>query len=167
MKTLSGLLEDLIEERATDDPARYRQRLDTLLSRYRQLLVSIDNTSQYCSVIIPAKMIHENSLQLTNSLNSVSNAPIRFRDLADVRTALQGQIKVCDVLENLSGQVTELITRGNELIRQPSVPKYVQQDVQNIQKLYNEKVEIGQDYLSKLKVKKKEEIRVYGLVFVS
>lgn len=98
-------------------------------------------------------MIHENSLQLTNSLNSVSNAPIRFRDLPDVRTALQGQIKVCDVLEHLSGQVTELITRGNELIRQPSVPKYVQQDVQNIQKLYNEKVEIGQDYLSKLKVK--------------
>lgn len=97
-------------------------------------------------------MIHENTLQLTNSLNSVSNAPIRFRDLADVRTALQGQMKVCDVLENLSGQVMELIARGNELIRQPSVPKYVQQDVQNIQKLYNEKVEIGQDYLSKLKV---------------
>lgn len=117
-------------------------------------------------------MIHENTLQLTNSLNSVSNAPIRFRDLADVRTALQGQMKVCDVLENLSGQVMELIARGNELIRQPSVPKYVQQDVQNIQKLYNEKVEIGQDYLSKLKVnisKDENEGRkdlIYSLAFI-
>lgn len=152
VKTISTLLDELIEERATDDPPRYRQRLDTLLSRYRQLLVSIDNTSQYCSVIIPAKMIHENSLQLTNSLNNISNAPIRFRDLADVRTALQGQVKVCEVLDNLSQQVTELISRGNDLIRQPGVPKYVQQDVQNIQKLYHEKVEIAQDYSSKLKV---------------
>lgn len=156
VKTLSVLLDDLIEERATDDPARYRHRLDTLLSRYRQLLVSIDDTSQHCSILIPAKMIHENTSQLNTSLMNISNAPIHFRDLADVRTALQGQIKVCELLENLSQQVHELITRGNELIRQPSVPKYVQQDVQNIQRLYHEKVETAQDYLSKLKVKAQE-----------
>jgi len=156
VKTLSTLLDDLIEDRATDDPTRYRQRLDNLLSRYRQLLVTIDDTSQYCSIIIPAKMIHENSLQLNTALINISNAPIHFRDLADVRTALQGQIKVCDVLESLSQQVHDLITRGNELIKQPLVPKYVQQDVQSIQKLYNDKVEIAHDYLNRLKVREQE-----------
>ena len=155
VKTLSSLLDELIEDRATDDPSRYRQRLEILLSRYKQLLVSIDETSQSCSVIIPAKMIHENSLQLNTSLLNISNAPINFRDLADVRTALQGQIKVCDVLESFSHQVQELVTRGNELIRQPLVPKYVQQDIQNIQRLYNEKVQTAQDFLAKLKVIKK------------
>jgi predicted RNA-binding Zn ribbon-like protein len=100
-------------------------------------------------------MIHENSLQLNASLINISNAPIHFRDLTDVRTALQGQIKVCDVLENLSQQINELVARGNELIRQPGVPKYVQQDVQNIQKLYNEKVQSANDFLGKLKVKEK------------
>jgi hypothetical protein len=145
------VLDDLIEDRATDDPSRYRQRLEILLSRYKQLLVSIDETSQSCAVIIPAKMIHENSLQLNTSLLNISNAPIHFRDLADVRTALQGQIKVCDVLESFSHQVHELVTRGNELIRQPMVPKYVQQDIQNIQRLYNEKVQTAQDFLAKLK----------------
>jgi hypothetical protein len=152
VKTLSSLLDDLIEDRATDDPARYRQRLETLLSRYRQLLISIDEASQHCAVLIPAKMIHENSLQLNTSLLNISNAPINFRDLSDVRTSLQGQIKVCDILEHFSQQVTELVTRGNELIRQPSVPKYVQQDIQNIQKLYNDKVQTAQDFLAKLKV---------------
>ncbi len=160
MKTLSSLLDDLIEERATDDPTRYRQRLETLLTRYRQLLVSIDETSQYCSILIPAKMIHENSFQLNSSLMAISNAPIHFRDLSDVRVAVQGQMKVCDVLENLSQQVNELVTRGNELIRQPLVPKYVQQDVQNIQKLYNEKIQSAQDFLGKLKVKEKKEFKI-------
>jgi len=154
VKTITLLLDDLIEERATDDPARYRHRLDTLLSRYRQLLVSINETSQYCSLLIPAKMIHENSLHLNTSLINISNAPINFRDLSDVRTALQGQIKVCDVLENLSQQVNELVARGNELIRQPLVPKYVQQDVQNLQRLFNEKIQSANDFLGKLKVKK-------------
>ncbi len=154
MKTITSLLDDLIEERATDDPTRYRQRLDNLILRYRQLLVSINETSQYCSIIIPSKMIHENSLQLNTSLINISNAPINFRDLSDVRFALQGQIKVCDVLENLSQQVNELVARGNELIRQPLVPKYVQQDIQNLQRLFNEKFQSANDFLGKFKVKK-------------
>ncbi|CAF4704027.1 unnamed protein product, partial [Rotaria sp. Silwood2] len=151
VKTLSTLLDELIEERATDDPSRYRQRLDVLLGRYRQLLNSIDEASQRCTVVIPAKMIHENSLQLNTSLENISNAPMNFRDLSDVRTAVQGQIRVCDVLENFSHQINELVTRGNELIRQPMVPKYVQHDIQNIQKLYNEKIRSAQDHLEKFK----------------
>ena len=153
VKALSSLLNDLIEEQAADDPAQYRQRLDDLLSRYRQLLVSIDETSQRCTVLIPAKMIHENSLQLSASLANISNAPINFRDLSDVRTALQGQIKVCEVLETYSQQVNELVTRANELARGAMVPKYVQQDIQNIQKLYNEKTQSAHDLLEKLQVK--------------
>lgn len=31
-------------------------------------------------------------------------------------------------------------------------PKYVQQDVQNVQKIYNEKVQLANDLLAKLKV---------------
>lgn len=153
VKTLTNLLDELIDERATDDPTRHRHRLDTLLVRYRQLLKSIDETSQHCSVLIPAKMIHENTSQLTTTLANISNAPIHFRDLNDVRVAVQGQIKVCDVLENLSSQVNELITRGNDLILQPAVPKYVSQDVQNIQKYYHEKVFTAQDFLTNLKVR--------------
>jgi hypothetical protein len=33
------------------------------------------------------------------------------------------------------------------------VPKYVQQDIQNIQKVYNEKIQSANDLLVKLKVK--------------
>jgi hypothetical protein len=33
------------------------------------------------------------------------------------------------------------------------VPKYVQQDMQNIQKVYNEKIQSANDLLVKLKVK--------------
>ncbi|CAF3934598.1 unnamed protein product, partial [Rotaria sordida] len=151
VKNLSTLLDELIEERATDDPTRHRQRLDGLLGRYRQLLNSIDEASQRCTVVIPSKMIHENSIQLNISLTNISNAPMNFRDLSDVRTAVQGQIRVCDVLENFSHQVNELVTRGNELIKQSMVPKYVQQDIQNIQKLYNEKVQSAQDSLGRFK----------------
>lgn len=105
-------------------------------------------------------MIHENSLQLHTSLSNISNAPINFRDLSDVRITLQGQIKVCDVLENFSQQVNELVTRGNELLRQTMVPKYVQQDVQNIQRLYNEKIQSANDFLGKLKVRKRMNLKL-------
>ncbi|UJR08743.1 hypothetical protein I4U23_013000 [Adineta vaga] len=131
VKTLSALINELIEEHATEDPARYRQRLDALLSRYNQILASADETSQRCTVIIPAKMIHENSQQLSHTLSNISNAPLNFRDLSDVRTAVQGQKKVCDVLENFSHQLSELVVRADELMKEDMVPKYVQQDVQN------------------------------------
>ncbi|CAF4376234.1 unnamed protein product, partial [Adineta steineri] len=77
--------------------------------------------------------------------------PINFRDLPDVRTAVQGQIKVCEILESFSQQITDLITQANELSKQPMAPKYVQQDVQNLQKLYHEKVQSAHDFLEKLK----------------
>jgi len=97
-------------------------------------------------------MIHENSSQLSIALANISNAPINFRDLSDVRTAVQGQIKVCEILETYSQQVNELVTRANELTKETMVPKYVQQDVQNLQKLYNEKMQSAHDLLEKLKV---------------
>jgi hypothetical protein len=151
-KSLPLLLNDLIEEQATNEPARYRQQLDTLLSRFKQLCVATEETSQYCTIIIKAKAIHENTSQLNTLLGNISNTSVQFRDVSDVRNALQEQIHVCESLQKLSQQVNELITRGNELIRQPSVPKYVQQDIQNIQKLYNEKVQSANDLLGKLKV---------------
>ncbi len=69
-----------------------------------------------------------------------------------MRNALQEQIQVCDNLQKFSQQVNELVTRGNEIIKQPMVPKYVQQDIQNIQKVYNEKIQSANDLLGKLKV---------------
>lgn len=97
-------------------------------------------------------MIHENSLQLNASLANISNAPMNFRDLSDVRTALQGQTRVCDTLEGFSHQVNDLVIRGTELMRQPMAPIYVQQDVQTVQKSFNEKVQSAHDYLDRLKV---------------
>jgi AcrR family transcriptional regulator len=152
VKALSTLINDLIEEQAADDPSHYRQRFDALLARYNQILASIDETSQRCTVIVPAKMIHENSEQLNATLAAISNAPLNFRDLADVRTAVQGQKRVCDVLDNFSHQVNELVTRADELLKQEIAPKYVQQDAQNIQKLYNEKLRSAHDLLEKLQV---------------
>jgi ABC-type transporter Mla subunit MlaD len=155
VRSLSSILDDLIEERATDEPARYRQRLDKLLSHYKQLLVLIDETSQRCSVTIPAKINHEKYVQLNTLLTNLSNISMNFRDLSDVRSALQNQTKVCDTLQIHSQQVSEIVTSGNELLRQPMVPKYVQQDIQNIQKVYNEKMQSAQDLLEKLKVRRK------------
>ena len=94
-------------------------------------------------------MIHENSLQLNQSLINISNTSTHFRDVSDVRAALQNQIQVHNELQNFSQQVNELITRGNELMREPLVPKYVQQDIQNIQKIFNEKISISTRFISK------------------
>jgi hypothetical protein len=165
-KSLPSLLNDLIEDQATNEPARYRQRLDTLLSRFKQLCISSEETSHYCTIIIKAKMIHENTLQLNTSLGNISNTSIQFRDVADVRNALQEQIHICENLQKFSQQVNELVARGNELIRQPSVPKYVQQDIQNIQKVYNEKTQSANDLLGKLKVKKTIEFNLIFWMFV-
>jgi hypothetical protein len=105
-------------------------------------------------------VIHETASQLNTSLSSISNTSIQFRDVADVRNGLQEQAHVCDSLQKFSQQVKDLVERGNELIRQPSVPKYVQQDVQNIQKSYNEKIQSANDLLAKLKVKKTIEFHL-------
>jgi hypothetical protein len=107
-------------------------------------------------MIIKSKIIHENILQLNTSLTNITNISIHFRDVPDVRNGLQEQIRVCDNLQNFSQQVNELVTRGNELIKQPMVPKYVQQDIQNIQKIYNEKIQSANDLLGKLKVDKEK-----------
>ncbi|CAM4782634.1 unnamed protein product, partial [Rotaria magnacalcarata] len=150
-KALPLILNELIEEQATDEPARYRQRLDALLSRYKQLCVSIEETSQYCSVIIPAKLIHENSLQLNTFLTNISNVPMNFRDVSDVRSILQDQTQVYHNLQNYSQQINELVTRGQEIMKLPLVPKYVQHDVQNTQKVYNDKIQSAEELLEKLK----------------
>lgn len=144
----------MIEEQATNEPARYRQKLDTLLSRYKQLCSLSEETSQRCTIILKSKVLHENSLQLNTALSNVSNTSIPFRDLSNVRNALQEQIQICESLQKFSQQINEFITRGNEIIRQPMAPKYVQQDIQNIQKLYNDRVQSANDLLTKLKVKK-------------
>ena len=164
-KTLPLILNDLIEEQATDEPARYRQRLDMLLSRYKQLCIACEETTQYCSIIIPAKMIHENSSELNTSLTNISNVLINFHDVSDVRNTLQDQMQIYHDLQNYSQQVNELVTRGNELMKLPMVPKYVQQDIQNIQRIYNDKIQAAQDLVEKLKVKNLERKHFSFLFF--
>ncbi|CAF3804026.1 unnamed protein product [Adineta steineri] len=149
-KSLVSLLNELIEEQATDEPARHRQRLDTLLSHYKQLCISIEETSKYCYIIIPSKFLHENILQLSKSLTNISNISVNILNLSDVRNALQNQTQVHNNLQKFSPEVNELITHGTDLIKQPLVPKYVQQDVQTIQKVYNEKIQSAQDLVEKL-----------------
>lgn len=156
-KSLPILLSDLIEEQATDEPLRYRQRLDILLSRYKQLCISIDETSKYCSIIIPSKFLHENVQQLQTSLTQIIDISVLFHNASDVRTAFQNQTHVYNNLQNFAEEIDDIIKRGNELIRQPMVPKYVQHDIQIIQKIYNEKIQSAQDLLDKLKVKQKEK----------
>lgn len=158
MKSLSTLLDHLIEEGATDDPLRHRQRLETLLSHYKHLLVSINETSQRCSLIIASKILHEKSSQLKNTFGQLVNAPLNFADLSDVRTALQGQTKLLDTLERYDEQVRDLLVQGNELMRQPSVPHYVQQDVQYVEKLYNDKCQSARDQLDKLQVERRSSL---------
>lgn len=98
-------------------------------------------------------MIHETSVQLNTSLSNISNVPINFRDVADVRTSLNDQTQVHNNLQSFSQQVNDIITRGTEVMRLPMVPKYVQQDVQNIQKVYNDKIQSAKDLLDKFQVK--------------
>jgi ElaB/YqjD/DUF883 family membrane-anchored ribosome-binding protein len=61
VKSLSTLLDELMAEEATGSPVRHRQRLERLLSRYKHLLGAINDTSQRCSLIIAAKIVHEKS----------------------------------------------------------------------------------------------------------
>ena len=75
------------------------------------------------------KILHEKSSQLKNTFSQLANAPLNFVDLSDVRTALQGQVKLLEILETYGEQVRDLLVQGNELFRQPLVPEYVQQDV--------------------------------------
>ena len=147
------ILNDLIEEQATNEPARYRQKLDTLLSRYKQLCLSSEETSQHCTIVIKSKILHENTLQINTKLNNLSNVSIQFREVNDVRNALQEQIRICENLQKMSQEISEVLARGNELIRQPLVPKYVQQDIQNLQKTYNEKIQSANDFTRKIKSK--------------
>ena len=135
-----------------DDPSRHRQRLETLLSHYKDLLVSINDTSHRCSLIIAAKILHEKSSQLKNTFGQLVNAPLNFADLSDVHLALTGQVKVVETLERYAEQVRDLLNQGHELLRQPTVPNYVQQDVQHLEKLYNDKSQSAREQLEKLQV---------------
>ena len=121
------------------------------------MCISTEETLQRCTIILQAKFIHENSLQLNTSLNNLLNISINFRDLSDVKNSIQEQNIIYQNLQNLSQQINELVTKGNELLKQPMVPKYVQQDIQNIQKVYNEKIQSADDLLAKLKVDLKRE----------
>jgi hypothetical protein len=118
-------------------------------------------------LIIAEKIRHEKSLQLKNTFGQLVNAPsLNFVDLSYVRTALQGQMKLVETLQRYDEQVRNLLVQGNELIRQPSVPKYVQQDIQCVEKLYNDKCQSARDQLDKLQVRKRNnEDRVIS-VFV-
>jgi len=151
-KTLPLILNDLIEEQATNEPARYRQKLDTLLSRYKQICIRSEETSQYCTINLKSKIFHDNQSQMLTNLSQLANVSNQFRDLNDLKNALKEQILIVDNLQRYSSQVSELINRGNELTRQPMVPKYVQQDVQTLQKVFSEKTQSANDLLSKLKV---------------
>ena len=151
VKALSALLDDLIAEGATDDPTLHRHRLESLLSHYKQLLNAINETSQRCSATISSKIVHEKAVQLTHTFHTITNAPINFRTLADVRTVLQGQIKVTEILEKFSLQVRELVLQGTELLSQPFTPNYVQHDLDALQRIFHEKLESAQDFQAHLK----------------
>ncbi|CAF1669368.1 unnamed protein product, partial [Didymodactylos carnosus] len=152
VNSLTTILSELIEERATDDPAQHRQRLEQLLTRYKQLLPQIEEQSQRCSIVIPSKMLHENAVTLISTINGVANVPLHFRDLNEVRSTVQGQQKVFEYINNFNQQVDELLARGSELIRNPMTPKYVQQDMQQVQTIFNDRLQVAQDLLTKLKV---------------
>ncbi|CAF4426378.1 unnamed protein product, partial [Rotaria magnacalcarata] len=79
--------------------------------------------------------------QLNTFLTNISNVPMNFRDVSDVRSILQDQTQVYHNLQNYSQQINELVTRGQEIMKLPLVPKYVQHDVQNTQKVYNDKIQ--------------------------
>jgi hypothetical protein len=49
-------------------------------------------------------------------------------------------------------QVNDIVKLGNDLLRQPMAPKYIQHDLQQLQKIYNEQIQLGQNVLAKLKV---------------
>ena len=105
-------------------------------------------------MIVPAKLLHENSSKLLSILTAIGSVSNAFRDLADLRAGLQNQSQTCDQLRDLARQVQDILTHGNDLLRQPMVPKYVQQDLQVLQKTYNEKLQAAQEFLVKLKVKR-------------
>ncbi|CAF1543353.1 unnamed protein product, partial [Didymodactylos carnosus] len=126
-------------------------RLDQLLTRYKQLLPQIEEQSERCSIIIPSKMIHENALALISTINAALNAPLHFRDLNDVRSTVQGQRKVVEYINGFHQQVNELLARGTELIRNTMTPKYVQQDMQQVQMIFNDRLQTAQDLSAKLK----------------
>ena len=141
--------------------------MDTLLSRYRQLCIASEETSERCAMIIKAKIIHDKSAQLNTALTNLSNTSSGLRDVADVRTALQEQHQINERLQKFTTDINDLIARGNELLRQPGVPKYVQQDIQNIQKIFNEKVQSGNDLANKLKVNHRMKFRHFFIFSIS
>lgn len=152
VKSLSTILQELINEGATDEPGRYQQRVDALASRFRQLLQSIQETSQRCSVIIPSKLFDENSSKLIEELNRMNNVSNACRTLEEVHSAVQQQNRLVEHFKQFQGQLDELLRQGNDLLRQPMVPKYVQQNLQTLQKLYQDKTQSAQEMLKKLKV---------------
>ena len=156
VKSIGTILNELISEGATNEPGRYQQRVDTLVTRFRQILQAIDETSQRCSVIVPAKLLHENSSTLIDELNRMANVSNACRDLAEVHAAVNQQNRFCEHLRTFQGDIRDVLHQGNELSRQPGVPKYVQQDLQTLQKLYQEKNQSAQEVLAKLKVRRDE-----------
>lgn len=117
-------------------------------------------------MIIKAKIIHEKATQLNGALTNLSNTSIGLRDVADARAALQEQTQINERLQKFTPEINDLLARGNELLRQPGVPKYVQQDIQNIQKVFNEKGQSGNDLANKLKVSHPRKLRHFLIDFI-
>lgn len=154
MKLLPTLLENLINEGATNDPISHRQRLDNLLSQYKKLMSAINETSERCSIIIAGKILHEKSSQLKLTLNQMTNAPVSYQTLNDIRTGLYGQMKLVEILKKYRTQVDEIVQQARDLMRQFVSVKDVPQEVQQLEKLYQDKVRSAQELLEQLQVER-------------
>lgn len=119
---------------------------------------SMHETSQRCSRIVAAKILHETSSQL--------RAPLNFVYLSDVRTALQGQVELLATLERYGEQMRNLHVQDNEWVRQRSVPRYVQPAVQCVKKLRSDKSQAARDQLGKLRVERRPSLLSFLRLYV-
>lgn len=140
----------MIEEGATDDSFGHRQRLEKLLSRYKEILVLINETSARCSLTISSKIIHEKTTQIRTNLNQMSNVPTKYRDLSDVETTIQGQMKFMEIINKFRPQIAELKSEAAPLIQKGQLPQYVQKDLQQVEEMFQEKIRSAEEHRDRL-----------------
>jgi hypothetical protein len=110
-----------------------------------------------------AKILHEKSSKLQLILSNMFNAPVQYRHIADIRATIHAQETLVNILSKYRTQVDEIRTQGNELLCQSSVPVHVQQDVDNIDRLYDEKFRSAQEQLNQLQVRIRMKIFIVNI----
>ena len=157
MKTLPKLGENLIEEGVIDDPRSQRQHLQQVQSEYKRLLILINQTSQRCSLMIEIELVHEKLNSIRNTLRQMSNIPMKFRNLNDVQTAIEGQRKLLEKTKQLcSAPLEEIRKQIDEFLRQSSLAtKSVENNFKEVFRLYDEKFRSFENEFHRLEVKKR------------